>query len=91
MLKLPSGCPSQQEICAELEPYIQPCDCGGYFRKGSSPRCPKCGQALSAVDATGYIEANAPGTKKGWRWQKNWHETYCIIIEDKVVNDNFVD
>jgi hypothetical protein len=39
--------------------------------------------------ATGYIETNAPGTKKGWRWQQNWRETYCIVIEDRVVNDNF--
>src|SRR5437773_12380061 len=60
MPKLPPGCPSQQEICVELEKYM-----------------------LS------YVEANAPGTKKGWRWQGNWHDTYCMVIENRVVNDNF--
>jgi hypothetical protein len=88
MSKLPA-CVSQQEICAEWEPYIQPCECGGAFKKGACPRCPYCRQALSAETATAYIEANAPGTKKGWRWQRNWHATYCIVIENRVVNDNF--
>ncbi len=89
MPKLPSGCPSHQEICAELEKHILQCECGGTFRKGSSPRCPHCGEPLSAEVAVTYIEANAPGTKKGWHWQRNWHETYCIIIENRVVYDNF--
>jgi hypothetical protein len=40
--------------------------------------------------ATAYIEINAPGTKKGWRWQRNWQATYCIVIENRVVNDNFM-
>ena len=89
MPKLPPGCPSQQEICAELEKYMLPCECGGVFKKGASPRCPHCGQTLSAQAATAYVEINAPGTKKGWRWQQNWHDTYCIVIENRVVNDNF--
>ncbi|SRR6266480_3044263 len=89
MPKLPPGCPSQQEICVELEKYMLPCECGGVFKKGASPRCPHCGQILSAHIATSYVEANAPGTKKGWRWQGNWHDTYCMVIENRVVNDNF--
>lgn len=32
----------------------------------------------SAEKATAWIEANAPGTKKGWRWQRNWIGTYAI-------------
>ena len=51
------GCAPFQEICPELEPHIQPCQCGGSFKKGASPRCPHCGQALSAEDATNYGSA----------------------------------
>jgi hypothetical protein len=87
MPKMPSGCTPQQEICVELEQYLKPCACGGAFRKGSSPRCPHCNRILSARLATQYIEANALGTKKGWR--SNWHETYCIVIEKREVRDNF--
>jgi hypothetical protein len=46
-------------------------------------------QPQSADTVTVYIEANAPGTKKGLRWQRNWQATYCIVIENRVVNDNF--
>jgi hypothetical protein len=83
MPKAPPGSPSQQEICAEFEQCLEPCACGGVFRKGSSPRCPSCKKPLSAKVATDYIETNAPGTRKGWRWQGNWHETYCIVIEKR--------
>ena len=89
MPKMPRGCPQQQEICAELEQYLEPCPCGGAFKKNSSPRCPQCEKALSAQVASHYIESNAPGTKKGWRWQGNWHATYCIVIEKREVRDNF--
>jgi hypothetical protein len=82
-------CPVQQEICVAMEPYLQPCECGGSFRRGSSPRCPICKQQLSAEVAASYIEANAPGTQRGWRWQRNWSGLYCIVIEEKRVDDNF--
>src|SRR5690348_17402033 len=72
MPKLPKDCHPFREICAELEPYIEACGCGGRFKKGSSPRCPHCKQPLSAEDAATYIEKNAPGTKVGWVWQRNW-------------------
>ena len=78
-----------QEVWVELEQYIQPCQCGGAFKKGASPRCPHCKQPLSAEAAATYIERNALGTKKGWVWQKNWHDTYSIVIENTFVSDNF--
>jgi len=77
------------EISAEIEPHLQSCQCGGMFRKGASPRCPKCSVALSPEVASTYIEANAAGIEKGWRWQRNWNQTYCIVIENRSVNDNF--
>lgn len=79
----------QQEIPTELEQYLRPCECGGVFKRGASPRCPHCSQVLSAETATTYIETNAPGTKQGWRWQRNWHDIYCIVIENRRVMDNF--
>lgn len=85
----PSACPPHQEICAEFEKYLEPCSCGGAFKKGSSPRCPHCSLPLSAQLATRYIEANAPGTRKGWRWQRNWNQLYCIVIGNREVHDNF--
>ena len=87
--KMPSGCLPQEEICVEMEQYLEPCVSGGIFRGGSSPRCPNCEKALCAEIATRFIEANAAGTKKGWRWQRNWHGTYCIAIERRDVHDNF--
>ena len=81
------GC--QQEIAREMEPHLRPCACGGKFLKGSSPRCPRCGGELSAEGAASYIEEQAPGTKKGWRWQRNWTDVYCIVIEDRQVRDIF--
>jgi hypothetical protein len=87
--KLPPSCFPHREICADFEPFIRPCTCGGLFKKGASPRCPLCHRELSAEAATSFIEKNAAGTKKGWRWQGNWNDTYCIVIDNKLVTDNF--
>jgi hypothetical protein len=45
---------------------------------------------LSAALATLYIEENAPGTLKGWRWQQSWSGLYAFLIKDKVIRDNFL-
>jgi len=87
--KLPK-CVSHQEICATWEPFLLACVCGGRFKKGAVPRCPKCKHPLSAQSATDYIEKNAPGTKKGWRWQRTWSGLYCIVVANKMVEDNFL-
>jgi hypothetical protein len=84
-----AGAWGQQEIPVDLEQYLRPCECGGAFKKGAAPRCPHCSHALSAEAATAYIETNAPGTKRGWRWQRNWHDVYCIVIDNKRVMNNF--
>jgi hypothetical protein len=83
------NCPPHQEICSAIESYLCPCDCGGHFKQGAAPRCPRCGEALSAEFAASYIESNAPGTAKGWRWQRSWKTLYCIVIENKLVQNNF--
>lgn len=90
MPRLPD-CPGQQEICAAMEPYILGCECGGKFKKGSSPRCPCCQLPLSAQLATSYIEKNAPGHVKGWNWQQNWTGIYCIVVENRSIQNNFVE
>jgi hypothetical protein len=41
--------------------------------------------------AAEWLERNAPGTAMGWRWQRSWRGLYCIIIEDRVVHDNWID
>jgi hypothetical protein len=64
MPKMPPGCLPHQEICAELEQYLEPCSCGGAFRKGSRPRCPSCAKPLSAKAATFYIESERSGHEK---------------------------
>jgi hypothetical protein len=48
----------------EAEALLQPCQCGGVFLAGASPRCPHRSAKLSAVAAGAYLEANAPGTAK---------------------------
>jgi hypothetical protein len=88
MPNLPN-CPPYEEICSAMEPYLHPCDCGGRFIRGAAPRCPLCDESLSAASAASYIESNAPGTEKGWRWQRSWSRLYCIVIENKMVENNF--
>jgi hypothetical protein len=78
-----------QGITPEVEQHLMPCKCGGHFVHSAFPRCPKCLKPLSAEKATKWIEDNAPGTKKGWRWQRNWTGPYCILIDDRVTQDNW--
>jgi hypothetical protein len=35
------------------------------------------------------VEKNAPGSASGWRWQRNWQDTYAIVIEGRIQTDNF--
>ena len=78
-----------QVIEPALEPLLRTCDCGGRFKASAAPRCPHCRSELSASEAKQYLEAAAPGTGKGWRWQETWSGLYCIVIGDKLVNDNW--
>jgi len=82
---------TQAEIAPEMEPHLKPCECGGTFTKGNSPRCPKCKQALSADRAAEYLERQAPGAEKGWQWQRNWNGLYCAVINGQQIMDNFID
>ncbi len=51
-------------------------------------KCPHCLQTLSATKATDYIEKNAPGTAKGWRWDQSWSGVYySIVLNDNIVED----
>jgi hypothetical protein len=73
----------------EAEALLQPCSCGGTFRAKAGPRCPHCNAALSADAAGSYIEANAPGTAKGWRWQGTWGGLYSLVVEGRQVRNNW--
>ena len=75
----------QRPLPPEAEPFLKPCPCGGKFRADAEPRCPHCNLPLSARLAASYIEANAPGTAKGWRWDRRWNGVYSIIIERRAV------
>jgi uncharacterized paraquat-inducible protein A len=77
-------------INPEAEALLQACSCGGTFRADAAPRCPHCKFPLSAEGARSYIEANAPGTAKGWRWQRSWKGLYSLIVEDRWVQDNWL-
>jgi hypothetical protein len=35
------------------------------------------------------FEADAPGTAKGWQWQRSWTGVYFVIIEGRAVYDNW--
>jgi len=76
-----------QAIPEEAEDELAPCECGGRFRRDARPRCPACGDALSPEKAAEWIEANAPGTAKGWRWQRTWTGLYAICIEKRLAKD----
>jgi predicted amidophosphoribosyltransferase len=88
---VPAGAPLrvQGSIELETEPWLSLCSCGGTFRRNASPRCPHCVSPLSAELATRHIEKNAPGAKRGWRWQRTWVGVYAMIIERRIVNDNW--
>jgi len=74
-------------IEAHLEPLISTCECGGSFRSNAPPRCPLCSAPLSADAATAYIERNAEGTAKGWRWDRTWSGIYCMDVEKKAAKN----
>jgi hypothetical protein len=80
--QLPPLSAPHQEIDAAWEPFLAPCPCGGHFKKDASPRCPSCREPLSAEYAAGHIEHNSVGAARGWHWQRNWNEEYCIAIEE---------
>jgi hypothetical protein len=77
-----------EAISAEVEAYLLPCPCGGAFVRNAAPRCPSCKATWSAERVAEAIEADAPGTAKGWRWQRNWTGLYFVIVEGREVNDN---
>lgn len=79
-----------QPVTAEVEPWLRPCSCGGRFRGHASPRCPECHEPFPAAGLTSDIERNAPGTKVGWRWQQNWSGLYAIVIENRMIADNWL-
>ncbi|MFA5055768.1 MAG: hypothetical protein WC562_06315 [Dehalococcoidia bacterium] len=88
---IPKGIPEgiQKEIHVGLIPesaeaFLNPCACGGTFRREAYPRCPHCNSILSPK-ARKYIEENARNAQKGW--MENWRGIMCIIIEDKVLHD----
>lgn len=89
--KIPANVPVaiQGRIKKETEAYLTPAPDGGLFLASASPRCPNCNQILDPIKAAKYIEADAEGTKAGWRWQRNWDSVYCIIIEDRIANDPY--
>lgn len=62
----------------KLAEFLNECACGGRFRFGACPRCPKCRQALSASKARVWIERSAAPE---WKWQGDWTGCYCIQIE----------
>lgn len=90
---LPAGVENKDYglIPVGFEQLLTSCECGGSFRQDAAPRCPHCSSVLSATDAAEYLEANASGTKDGWRWQQTWDGLYCIVIEDRLSKDCWKD
>jgi hypothetical protein len=81
------GFPPHRSITSKAEPYLAACECGGEFKAGAAPGCPHCKRELSATRAGAWIEANAPGAKKGWKWQNDWVSLYAIIIDHRFVRN----
>lgn len=82
ILSVPALKTQHQAIEASWHPFIKECSCGGDFRSGASPRCVFCAEPLSAEHAAAHIERNSVGAGRGWRWQKNWSDVYCMALED---------
>ena len=71
----------------EIEILLAPCTCGGRFRGSAPARCPSCREALSPELAADWLEAQAPGARTGWRWQRSWAGLYALILGGRVVFD----
>ena len=71
----------------EIEQLLAPCACGGSFRGRAPARCPSCRGPLSPDLAAIWLEAQAPGAEKGWRWQRSWSGLYALILGERVVFD----
>ena len=82
LVRLPPPSSPHQVIDSAWEPFLDQCACGGHFRSGAAPRCLSCSSSLSADHAAAHIERNAIGAGRGWRWQRNWTDLYCIALED---------
>ena len=76
-------------VAPERVQLLQACTCGGHFDGSAAPRCPHCRSELSPVEATKWIEANAPGARHGWSWQRSWRGLDAIVISDRVVWNNW--
>jgi hypothetical protein len=77
-------------ISPDIQALLKSCPCGGSFGGDAGPRCPHCKAVLSASAATIWIEGNAPGAAKGWRWQRSWKGLYALIVEDRRVDDPWI-
>lgn len=82
MVRMPPLSSPHQVIDPEWEALLDQCACGGRFRSGAAPRCQACHSELSPEYAAAHIERNAIGAGRGWRWQRNWTDLYCIALED---------
>ncbi len=82
MSALPPSSETHQVIPRDWEPFILPCACGGHFRREASPRCTYCNSVISADLAADHIERNSIGATRGWHWQRNWSDTFCMALED---------
>ena len=71
----------------QLEALLAPCACGGRFRGIAPARCPMCRNALSPDLAATWLEAQAPGARRGWRWQRSWAGLYALIVGERVLFD----
>ena len=87
--KYPADAPLEvhKAITPAIERFLANCACGGHFKSGAAPRCRSCTNPLSAELAAAWIEANAPGVSKGWRWQRDWIGLYGIVIDKHMVSD----
>jgi hypothetical protein len=81
------GLAIHQRITPQIEALLKRCPCGDRFRASADPKCPHCTHTLSASEATAYIERDAPGAKKGWRWQQSWSGIYSIVLNDHFLED----
>ncbi len=67
-------------VSIETEHLLAACECGGRFRISAAPRCPSCRMELDAQASASWIEKNAPGTSKGWAWQRSWQGLYALVV-----------
>ena len=72
------------ELSQEAETFLPSCKCGGAFRHGSAPLCPKCKYAISRDEIIRMLDAFYEKTEWSAASDKLGSLQSCVIIDKRL-------